>query len=148
MFPVMTANAGRHIVGFELSPVCQYCPHSAYVFVGERHGCDIRVPPGKQIGQPYIRVLGFALRCQDGGARSVDQQRAQIRIAALLIPRRVDLPPLECCRGTNPTSRTCRPCQSARLWCAAMTGRFCSCSASATSRTRLIRSAAESWALR
>jgi hypothetical protein len=28
-------------------------------------------------------VLGFALRCQDGEARSVDQQRAQIRIAAL-----------------------------------------------------------------
>ena len=64
----------------------EYRPHGAYVLVGQCHRGDIRMPALEQIGQPSLSIVDLVLCRQDGRARPMDQQRAQVRIAAFTHP--------------------------------------------------------------
>ena len=68
------------------------------------------MPSVEQISQPSLGVVGLVLCCQDGRARPVDQQRAQMR------PRVYSSRAALACRrwsfgvGTRPSqAETCRP---------------------------------------
>jgi hypothetical protein len=74
------------MVGFEFAPVREYRPYGAYAFVRQCHRGDIRMPALEQIGQPSLGVVGLVLCRQDGRARPMDEQRAQVRIAAFTHP--------------------------------------------------------------
>jgi hypothetical protein len=63
--------------------VCHHRPHGTRILVGQRYGGNILMPSVQQLSQPDVGVPRLQLSYPDRGARSVDKQSAQIRIAAL-----------------------------------------------------------------
>jgi len=66
----------------------QQRPNGSDILVGQRHSGDIRVPTREQIGSPAVAVVIAAPGREDGRARSMDQQGAQVDIAAFADPSR------------------------------------------------------------
>src|SRR5450759_4330902 len=90
----------RCVIGAECSIVGQERPHDPGVLVRQGDRRHVLVAPCHQFAQPALRlclVLGKA----DDGSRTVDHQGAQVSVARLLMPNKVCLPPLECCRGVG-----------------------------------------------
>ena len=68
------------------APVHEQRPSDAFVLRHQRHGSDVLVAPGKQSLEPTISLIRLALGGVDHRARPVDEQRAQVHVAALADP--------------------------------------------------------------
>jgi hypothetical protein len=66
-----------------LTPMREQRPHRARILVSERYGRHVRVAPRSQSHQPSVLVLRLAHPMKQHRSRSVNQQRSQVRVAAL-----------------------------------------------------------------
>lgn len=69
------------IVGLVILTTAQHGPSHAHGLVGQRNGGDILATPLTQALQPAAEVIGFVLGLLDHGARTLDQQGADIGVA-------------------------------------------------------------------
>jgi len=100
-----TPHSCRHwqILGLIGAAMREQCPHDARVLVRQGHRCHVLVAPTNQLCEPSWRIPRLALCHTHNGAGTMNQQRSQVRIAPLADASSSVLPPLECCRGTNPS---------------------------------------------
>ena len=96
-------NSGR-VISSEVAIVGQHRPRNARILVGQCYGRHIGVAPLQQLMQPII-LLRLALRRQDHRARPVNQQRSQIRVAALAYTQKRRLAAAGVLLGNQPEPR-------------------------------------------
>ncbi len=70
------------VIGFKLSVVGEQCPYDAGILVSERHGGHVIVASLHYSCQPTVGLVGLALSYPEHRSSSVDQQGAQIAVAA------------------------------------------------------------------
>ncbi len=93
----------RTVTGLVPAVVREQRPDDAGILVGERHGRHVLVLSPHPSRQPTARRLGFALGHRiTARAPWISRVRREVS-PRLLMPSSVCLPPLEFCRGTNPS---------------------------------------------
>ena len=85
-------------------------PNRARVLIGQRDRGNVRMSSVQQARKPHVGVHRLSLRRQDGRARAVNQQCAQVHIAALADAQQRWLASARMLPGTKPSqAESCRP---------------------------------------
>lgn len=88
----------------------QYGPEDASVLVGNRDQRLIVANTRMQLDDPAREPVIASVRCENGRSRALEQERAQVVAALLMIRPSRCLPPLLFCLGTRPIQAAiCRP---------------------------------------